>query len=71
MAADGKEVKKMKKELLVVTSNKKHENMLTVFANIKTFEDGEILLREFRKMIHRLNHLSENRYSYVLVNEKK
>lgn len=61
----------MEKDLLVVTSNKKHENMLTVFANTKTFEDGEILLREFRKMIHRLNHLSENRYSYVLVNEKK
>lgn len=61
----------MQKDLLVVTSNKKHENMLTVFANTKTFEDGEILLREFRKMIHRLNHLSENRYSYVLVNEKK
>ena len=51
--------------------HKQHENMLTVFANTKTFEDGEILLREFRKMIHRLNHLSENRYSYVLVNEKK
>lgn len=61
----------MEKDLLVVTSNKKHENMLTVFANTKRFEDGEILLREFRKMIHRLNHLSENRYSYVLVNEKK
>lgn len=61
----------MEKDLLVVTSNKQHENMLTVFANTKTFEDGEILLREFRKMIHRLNHLSENRYSYVLVNEKK
>lgn len=61
----------MQKDLLVVTSNKQHENMLTVFANTKTFEDGEILLREFRKMIHRLNHLSENRYSYVLVNEKK
>lgn len=61
----------MQKDLLVVTSNKKHENMLTVFANTKRFEDGEILLREFRKMIHRLNHLSENRYSYVLVNEKK
>ena len=61
----------MEKDLLVVTSNKKHENMLMVFANTKTFEDGEILLREYRKMIHRLNHLSENRYSYVLVNEKK
>ncbi len=39
---------------------------ISVEGNDKNYESLEIVVKEFRKAIHRVNHLSNEKYSYEL-----